>query len=290
MPLAQFAGEIVEHEVSWRIDVADELLHQGVVVVGELFEHRIARLLFLWDNAGRHFDDGRRRRLTVDEGALEREIDESRRDAVFPDRNLTQEQGRPGSRLEHLECLAQASARLVDLVEKEDSRRPDFLEFAQDDLQRRNLARICFAYDDDRIANRKRVSHVVDEFDRAGTVEEGQPVAHIVDAGDVRLDAHRVTARLGAGIAYARALPHGPLPRQTAATGQYPLEEAGFSALKWPDDGDEARTGDAVLMIGCGQSRAPSSVSWRGAAGPHDLDARRTTRSRNESDAVLSCY
>ena len=266
MALAQLAREVIEHEVSWRIDVADELLHQRVVVIGQLFEHRIARLLFLRDDAGRHFDHDGRRGLPVDEGALESEIDEAGRDAIFPHRYLSQEQRRSRSGLEHLQRLAQASGRLVDLVEKEDARRPDFLEFAQDDLQRRNLARIGLANDDDRIADGQRVAHVMDEFDRARAVEKGQPVAHVVDAGDIRLDAHRVTAGLGARIADARALAHRPLPGETPAAGHDALEKARFSALKRPDNGDETRTGNAMLMIGCGQCRAPSSVSWRGGA------------------------
>ena len=37
--LAQFLGEIDEHAVARRLDVADELLHQRVVIVGEPLEH-----------------------------------------------------------------------------------------------------------------------------------------------------------------------------------------------------------------------------------------------------------
>ena len=58
VPFAQLARQIVEHQVLWRFDVANELLHQGVVVVGELFEHRKASLLLLRDDARRHLDHG----------------------------------------------------------------------------------------------------------------------------------------------------------------------------------------------------------------------------------------
>ena len=59
--LAQFAREIVEHAVARRLDVADQLLHQRVVVVGEALEHGIARLLFVAGDAARHRDhDGGR--------------------------------------------------------------------------------------------------------------------------------------------------------------------------------------------------------------------------------------
>ena len=166
--LAQFARQIIEDEVLRRIDVADQLLHQRVVVVGELLKHEIARLLFLRDDARRHLDDARRRGLAVDEGALEREVDESGGDAVLPDRNLTQQQRGAGSRLEHLQRLAQAPAGLIDLVEKQDARQPELFELAKDDLQRRDLSRIGLANDDGGVADRQGVTHVVDEFDRAG--------------------------------------------------------------------------------------------------------------------------
>ena len=196
MAFTQFARQIVEDEVLRRVDVADELLHQRVVVVGELLEHRIARLLLLGKDAGRHLDDGGGRGLAVDEGALEREIDEAGGDAVLPHRNLAQKQGRAGRRLQHLERFAQAPARLVDLVEEQNPRDAELLELAQDDLQRGNLARVGFAHHDGRIADRQGVAHVVDEFDRSGAIEERQTVAHVVDAGDVGLDAHRVASRL----------------------------------------------------------------------------------------------
>ena len=169
MALAQFARQIVEDEVLRRIDVADQLLHQRVVVVGELLKHEIARLLFLRDDARRHLDDARRRGLAVDEGALEREVDESGGDAVLPDRNLTQQQRGAGGRLEHLQRLAQAPAGLVDLVEKQDARQAELFELAKDDLQRRDLSRIGLANDDGGVADRQGVAHVVDEFDRAGS-------------------------------------------------------------------------------------------------------------------------
>ena len=97
-----------------------------------------------------------------------------------------------------LERLAHAASGEIDLIEEQQARNAGFLEFAQDNLQRRRLALIRLADDHGRIADRQHVSHVVHEFDRAGAVDEGQAVAHVVDMGDVWLDAHRVSARLGA--------------------------------------------------------------------------------------------
>ena len=260
MAFAQFACEVVEHEVPRRVDVADELFHQRIVVVRELFQHRVARLFLFRDDASRHLDDGRGRGLPINERALEREIDEAGGDAVLPHGDLSQEQRRARRRLKHLERLPQAARRLIDLVEEKEPRHAEFLELAQNDLQGRNFARIRFADDDRGVADGQRVPHVVDEFDRAGAIEESQPVAHVVDAGDVGLDAHGVVARLGARIADARAFAHGSLPRQTSAARQDPLEKARLSALERADNGDEAGTGHAVLIVSCSQDRAPSSL------------------------------
>ena len=153
-PVAQFARQIVEDEVLRRVDVADQLLHQRVVIVGELLEHEIARLFFLREHARRHLDDAGRRGLAIDEGALEREIDKSGGDAILPHRNLAQQQRRARGRLKHLERLAQAPVRLIDLVEEQDARQPEILEFAKNDLKRRDLARIGLADDDRGVADR----------------------------------------------------------------------------------------------------------------------------------------
>src|SRR6185437_5520959 len=93
-------------------------------------------------------------------------------------------------------------------------------------------------------------------------VEEGQPVAEIIDAGDVGLHAHRVTARLRAGIPDAGAFADGALARHSAAAQQNPFKKTGFSALKWPNDRHETGAGDPVLGIDSVQYQPP----WRYAA------------------------
>ncbi len=142
----------------------------------------------------------------------------------------------------------------------------ELLELAQDDLKRRNLARVGLANHDRGVADRQRRMHVVDELDRSRAIEEGQPVAHVVDAGDIGLDAHGVAARLLARVADGGPVADRALPRQRSAARQYPFEEAGFSALERPDDGDETRTGDAVLVMDSSQYPAPSSGARGGRA------------------------
>ena len=67
-------------------------------------------------------DDLALRVLAVDEGAVEREVDEAGRDAVLQDRDLAQHQRQCGGRLQHRERLAHADRRLVDLVQEQEAR------------------------------------------------------------------------------------------------------------------------------------------------------------------------
>ena len=141
--------------------------------------------------------------------------------------------------------------------------------------------------DDGGVADGQGVTHVVDEFDRARSVEEGEPVAEVIDAGDIGLDAHGVAARLRARIADAGAFAHRALPRHAAAARQDPLEKAGFAALKRSDDRDQTGARDAIFVIGCVQYRPPSSVAPRREAprashckAIHSLDPNASLRTR----------
>src|SRR5579871_4959180 len=80
----------------------------------------------------------------------------------------------------------------------------------------------------------------MDELDRTGAVEERHPVAHVVDASDIGLDAHRVAARLGARVADGCPFADRSLPGERPAARQNALEKTGLSTLERADDGDEA--------------------------------------------------
>jgi hypothetical protein len=63
------------------------------------------------------------------------------------------------------------------------------------------------------------------------------------------------------------------LSRHGAAARQYRLKKAGLSALKWPNDRHQTRTGDAVLMIDCVHYRPPLALH-RAAKKPLALHAK----------------
>ena len=200
-PFAQFAGEIVEHRVARRLDVLEQLLHQRVVVIGELFQHREAGFLLAVEIAAFQRDHFGGLVLAVDEGALQREIDEACDQVAVPDRNLPQHQRNPRRRLQGRERLADALVGAVDLVEKQKARNAEILELAQDDLELRQLFLVGLADHDRGIDRRQRGAHVVRELDRTGTIDEGVAVAHETCGGGGKADAHLVVAGFGAGIA-----------------------------------------------------------------------------------------
>ena len=104
------------------LDVLEQLLHQPVVVVGERLEHGEAGLDLAGASSSSMSIDLARGVLAIDEGALEREVDEAGDDAALPDRDVAQHQRHAARRLQHLERRADAGLGLVDLVEEQDAR------------------------------------------------------------------------------------------------------------------------------------------------------------------------
>ena len=173
--------------------------------------------------------------LLVDEGALQREIDEARDDVVLPDRDLAQQQRNARRRLQQLEGLADLLVGLVDLVEEQEARDFQVLELAQDELELGNLALVGLAHDHGRVDRRQHRAHVMNELDRARTIDEGIAVAHEGGGGDGELDAHLVVAGFLAGIADGRAGVHGALSLHRPGAGEDSLEQRRLAALERPD-------------------------------------------------------
>jgi hypothetical protein len=162
--------------------------------------------------------------LLVDIGALEREIDEAGDDLAVPDRNLAQQQRHARGRLQQLDRFAHAFVGLVDLVEKQEMRNVLVFQFAQDQLQLRHLFLVGLADHDRGVHRREHGAHVMNEFDRAGAVDEGVAVAHEFGGGDRSLDAHLVGARFLAGVADRGARVYGALALDRAGAGENGLK------------------------------------------------------------------
>ncbi len=231
-PFAQFAREIVEHGVARRLDVLEQLLHQRVVMIGELLQHREARFLLAVEIAAFELDDFGGLVLAIDEGALQREIDEALDQFAVPDRNLAQHQRDARGRLQRRQRLADALVGAVDLVEEQEARDFQLFQLAQDDLELRQLLLVGLADHDGRVDRGQRRAHVVGELHRTRTVDEGVAVAHEGGGGRRERDAHLVMAGLGAGIADGSSVVDGAGAGDGARARQYCFEKCGFTALE----------------------------------------------------------
>ena len=144
-----------------------------------------------------------------------------------------------------------AGVGLVDLVDEQDAGNFPVFQFAQDELKLRDFLLVQFAHDHRRVDRRQRRAHVVNEFDRAGAVEEGIGVAHEIGGGDRQLDAHFVMARFFAGVADRIAGLDVALARDHAGAGEDRLKQRGLAALERTDQRDAAWTRRSRAVAVC---------------------------------------
>jgi hypothetical protein len=208
-PLAHVAREVVKHLIARRLDVGQQLFHQAVVIVGELFEHFVARLDLAMALAIGDGHDLALGVLAVNVRPLQRQIDGANRDARFPNGDLPQDERHGRRRLEQLQGLADAGVGLVDLVEKQHAGDLAGLERAHGDLQRGDFAHVGFAHDDGQITADQRGVGIMGIFDGAGAINEGVAIAEVGGVGDIGFHAHGVGASLGGAIADRIASRHG---------------------------------------------------------------------------------
>ena len=78
------------------------------------------------------------------------------------------------------------------------------------------------------------------EFDRAGTIDEGEGVAEEADVGDVDLDAHAVVAGFRGGIADRVLVGDLALARHGAGAGEDGFKKRGLAGEIRPNQCDAA--------------------------------------------------
>ena len=116
--------------------------------------------------------------LAIDESALQREIDKARDDAVLPDRNLAQQQRLVAHLLQRSRADRAGAARLVDLVDEQKMRDRQIVQPLQIGLQHLHLRGLRLAHDDGRVDAGQNVQRVLQKFDGAGAIEEGETLVH----------------------------------------------------------------------------------------------------------------
>jgi hypothetical protein len=228
----QFLRQVIEDLVARGLDVLEQLLHQLVVVIGQRLEHRETRGLLSVERVAFERYHFRGRMLLVDEGPFEREIDETGDDLPGKGRNLPQQQLAARGRLQHRQHVMNGGVGLVDLVEEQEARNLLGFQLAQNELKLRNLLLVELADHDRGVDCGQRRAHVLDEFDRAGAIDESIAVAHEIGGGDGELDAHLVVARLFAGVTHRVARIDGALALNRAGAGEDRFEQRGLAALE----------------------------------------------------------
>ncbi|MHC2402946.1 hypothetical protein ACVMGC_007490 [Bradyrhizobium barranii subsp. barranii] len=259
LPLAQFAREIVEHRIARRLDVLEQLLHQRVVVIGELLQHREAGLLLAIEISAFERDHLGGLVLAVDERTFQREIDEALDQLALPDRDLAQHQRYARGGLECCQRLADALVGAIDLVEEQETRDLQLLQLAQDDLKLRQLLLVGLADHDRGVDSGKRCAHVVGELNGTGTIEEGVAVAHETRGGGSQADGHLVMTGLRGGVADGCSGVDAAGAGDCARSRQYCFEKCGFTALEW------AHQRDAPWTSGTSDVLSHSPSPWCGA-------------------------
>src|SRR5262245_29871379 len=170
--------------------------------------------------------------LLVDEGALEREVDEAVDDVAGKRRYLPQQQLAARGGLQHPQHIVDGGIRLVDLVEKQETGDLLVLELAQDELELRHLLLVELAHHDRGVDCGERRAHVVDEFDRAWRIDKSIVVALEAGGGDGDFDAHLVVTRFLAGVTHGVARVDRALALDRAGTGEDRFEQRGLAALE----------------------------------------------------------
>ena len=244
---AHLDDEIGKDLLAFRLDILEELLHEAVVVVGELLEHGEAGFRLPRPGLVGHVDHFARRVLAVDEGALEREIDVAGDGSILIDRDVAEDEGSATRLLQRRQRIANAALGLVDLVEEQDARDVLVLERLQDDLQGGDLLLVGLGDDHGKIDRGQHALRLVGEFDRTGTVDEGDAVAHEVRLGDIHLDAHLMRTGFRRCIADGVPLGDGALAGDRSGACQDCLEQGCLPAGERTDQCDAPGPGDSAV-------------------------------------------
>ena len=235
-------------------------------MIGERFQHGEARGFLAIGHVAVERNDFRGGVLLVDKGAFQREIDKAADDLAGKCRDLPQDQFGSGGALQQIEHVVHTGIGLVDFVQEKQPRDFLLLKLTQDELELWNFFLVHFADDHRDIDRRQHRTHVMDEFDRAGTIEKCVGVAHEVRGGDRELDAHAVIARFLAAVADRVAGFDTALARNGASAGEDRFEQCRLAALEGTDQRDTAGSGRTRCVIAvCCHDCLPAPARRRGA-------------------------
>ena len=201
-PLVHLPHQVGEHGVAAGGHVGEQLFQQVVIEVGHLFQHMKPRLRLGVAQVAGNFHLCRGLVRPVDEGALQRQVDEAIDLFALPGRNLSGDQRRGADRGQGGEQVRQSAAGQVHLVDEQRMRHTQPFQFAQRRLQQAGLGGVGLGHHHRQIDGRQGGVQVGAEFQRTGAVDHAIAVPHELKAGEVQLDGVAAGAGLGAGIAH----------------------------------------------------------------------------------------
>ena len=199
---AHLVREVRHHEISRRLPLIDQLLHQPVVEIRHLLQHAIARFRLALAFVLRNVDQLRWLARLVRIGPLQREIDIAKRARSIPDRYLPRHQWLKTIRLQCRDQFAHAPARLVDLVDENAVRRLQLIQPPQDRLQQARPQRIRFRHHNRHVDGGQHHVPLRRKIHRPRAVHHHEPVAHILEPGDIQLRGQSSRPRFLAGVAH----------------------------------------------------------------------------------------
>src|SRR5204862_3893084 len=115
-------------------------------------------------------------------------------------------------------------------------------ELAHYQLQLRHFLFVCLTDHDSPIDAGQRRAHVVEEFDRAGAIDERVGIAEEIGRSDGELDRHAMMPGLGATVSDGGPRLDRPLPLDGSRAGQNGFQQRGLSALERADERNASRT------------------------------------------------
>src|SRR5262245_25311741 len=207
--------------------------------------------------------------LLVNERALEREIDKAVDDIAGERRDLSQQQLAARGRLQDPEHLVNCRIGFVDLVDKQKARNFLIFELAQDQLKLRHLLLVELADHDGRIDCRQRPAHVMDEFNRTGTINKRISIALEISTGHGELDAHFVVTRFLAAVADRVLGIDSALALNRAGAGEDRFEQRRLAALERAHQRDAPWTRSSCAVL-C-HLPPPIVTETRSASRPFEL-------------------
>ncbi len=225
------------------IDILKKLLHQRIVVVGQLLQHLVTGLCNIVVHVTGNVRRFRYRAGPVGKGPKTGKIDIAGHRLAVDNGQLPQHEGLFRNLLQSGHQVADRTRGPIHLVDENEMRQAHVAEPTQHGHHHDRLVRLRLAYDNGRVGTYERVGTILPEFDGARTIEKREDIVQVSGRRDVELRAHLPVACLGARVTDGVAFLRAPLSVNCSRGEQDRLEKCCFSRGVWTDKRYGSRPG-----------------------------------------------